>query len=53
MTEDELANNIADYLATRNTPWSNESKMREIVEITVRLVFNEVLPEARKLLDRY
>jgi hypothetical protein len=42
----DLATRLADYLATRNTPWPDESVMREAVAETVRLICTEARDDA-------
>jgi hypothetical protein len=41
MTPEQLAERVADYMATRITPWPDEAAMREAVRDTVRLLFTE------------
>jgi hypothetical protein len=41
LSPDEFADRLADYLATRITPWPDEEAMREAVHDTVRLIFTE------------
>lgn len=40
-----LADHLADYMATRNTPWADYATMREAVHETVRLMLTEALPD--------
>lgn len=46
-----FAEQIADYMTTRNTPWRDEALMREAVYEAVRLVFGDARYEARQLLN--
>ena len=42
----DLATRLADYIATSNTPWPDESAMRDAVRETVRLMCTEARPDA-------
>lgn len=46
----ELAERIADYMATSMKPWPDEQAMREAVSLTVRLLYTEAIHEAYPLM---
>jgi hypothetical protein len=45
MTPEQLAEKLADYMATSITPWPDESALREAVRETVRLLFTQARPD--------
>jgi hypothetical protein len=49
-TSEQLAEALADYMATRIGGWPDEGAMREAVRETVRLIFTEARPETLKVL---
>jgi hypothetical protein len=50
MSAEQLAENLADYMATRHGGWPDEVAMREAVRETVRLIFTEARPDTFKVL---
>ncbi len=52
MNGEPLAQSIADYLATRATPWPDEQSMREAVYLTVGLLLTEARPDLMNVLEQ-
>jgi hypothetical protein len=50
VTPGELTQSVADYMATRVTPWADESLMREAVAEAVRLLTTEAAWETMKVI---
>lgn len=46
----ELADQLADYMASRNDPWADQEEMREAVHEAVRLLYTEAIFEAYPLM---
>ncbi len=52
MTARSLADNLADYMLTRRTPWPDEVAMREAVHVAVGLAFTDALDDTRRIIAR-